>query len=201
MNSDIWINLGLVFFAAIALLALFKIIDIKKKQEMDNRLTMMQESPRQDDSEIGDIVQDRITKGTGVSKEIAIIKAMIARDSAYAWSWYCNLVMSFVDAGGDKIIAMEGSARFLSVLAEIDVTRDPRYIEEMKRLKEATRSPILIDGEYHGLWHKDRVVYEHHGVFITHFMTGVESLKINQPCMVVIKDGVVSVEPARKSHK
>lgn len=100
------------------------------------RDTVFQQTHLQDDTDILKTVEEHIESGKGVSKEMAIIKAMIAKDPVYAWSWYCNLVMSFVSEGCDKVTAMKGAARFLNVLAHIDVTKDARYIEEIERLQD-----------------------------------------------------------------
>ena len=38
------------------------------------------------------------------------------RDSAYAWSWHCNIAMSAVDEGMPHAAANRAAARFLSLL-------------------------------------------------------------------------------------
>lgn len=49
----------------------------------------------------------------------AVIAAMKA-DPGYAWSWHCNVAMSFVDAGGDHYTANQGAARFMRLLAGVE---------------------------------------------------------------------------------
>lgn len=108
---------------------------------------VFQQSFLQDDEDIVSIVRQLLKSGKGVSREMAIIKAMIARDSAYAWSWYCNLVMAFVDEGCDKVTAMKGAARFLNILANIDVTKDVRYQEEIQRLQDPDLAVLNLSSD------------------------------------------------------
>ena len=42
-------------------------------------------------------------------------------DEDYAWGWYCNLLMSVVDAGGNREIAKEASRRFMKLAFDIDI--------------------------------------------------------------------------------
>lgn len=51
------------------------------------------------------------------------VKTLIASmrsDPDYAWSWHCNVAMSFVDAGGDHYTANQGAARFMRLFAGVD---------------------------------------------------------------------------------
>ena len=42
-------------------------------------------------------------------------------DEGYVWSWYCNLLMSVVDAGGSREIAKEAARRFMKLAFNIDI--------------------------------------------------------------------------------
>ena len=48
-----------------------------------------------------------------------VIAAMQA-DPSYAWSWHCNVAMTYVDAGGDRYTGNQGAARFMKLLANVD---------------------------------------------------------------------------------
>ncbi len=125
------------FLLVVIIAVVFTYIFISKEGKKYNGNTMFQETPTQDDSEIIALVNDRLSKNGDVSKEMAIIKAVLLKDREYAWSWYCNLVMTYVDCGCDKIIAMNGASRFLSILANVDISQDERFIEELDRLEKA----------------------------------------------------------------
>lgn len=192
-----------IVIGSVIVVILFKVflyIKSLKKSSTDAQNTMLQESPDINDTIIGEIVTKRLANGGNVSKEIAIVKAVLGRDRAYAWSWYCNLVKSFVDEGGSKITAMRGAARFLSIFAEIDITRDPRYIEEMLRLKanRTIKEQLLADGIYPGLWIGNKVFYGHHGDIRTYLCKTVRGIDDDLECTVTIKDGSFTIEPTNK---
>jgi hypothetical protein len=63
----------------------------------------------------------------GVAAEMNRLTAAIKADDGYAWGWFCNLVMAFVDEGGDRVVAEKGVARFMSWLFEYDITKHSLY--------------------------------------------------------------------------
>jgi hypothetical protein len=63
----------------------------------------------------------------GVAAEMNRLTAAIKADDGYAWGWFCNLVMAFVDEGGDRVVAEKGAARFMSWLFEYDITKHSLY--------------------------------------------------------------------------
>lgn len=72
-----------------------------------------------------------------------VIDAMRA-DPDYAWSWHCNVAMSFVDAGGDRYTANQGAARFMRLLANVDPahelpTEAPASAQQAEDAKDAAR--------------------------------------------------------------
>lgn len=64
---------------------------------------------------------------------LAVTEAM-RKDFEYLWSWHANIVQTNVDAGGDVLIAMEGSARFLHSLANVDIRLSPRYMDQLEQI-------------------------------------------------------------------
>lgn len=52
-----------------------------------------------------------------------ILKTSINNDSSYAWSWHCNIAVSFMDEGVDPKLANFGAARFMSLCFNVDVTK------------------------------------------------------------------------------
>lgn len=175
----------------------------KKEQQVDEQNTMFQESPRPEDTIISNLVKDRLLKGKGVSKEIAIIKAMLAHDPAYAWSWHSNIVMSFVDAECDKIIAMEGSARFLQLFADIDIYLDERFIEEMDRLKQQKMKEIfrtIPDGTYDGYFRNGKYLIDHNDDFVTVIPENKITIVEGDHCNIIFKDNVCEVRNSTKDQ-
>ena len=75
---------------------------------------------------------------TSVYDALAVIRDAIKLDSSYAWSWQCNLAMSFVDAGGEHKTANEGAARFMRSLFNVDTTTCKEYVELESRWAEQT---------------------------------------------------------------
>lgn len=69
---------------------------------------------------------------------MAVVCAALRNDPEYAWGWHCNLTMMAYDAGAPHPVASEGSARFLQILADINVRHDPRFAETI-----ATRAAAL----------------------------------------------------------
>ena len=55
-----------------------------------------------------------------VTGAMKVVLAAMQSDPDYAWSWHCNVAMSFVDAGGDHYIANQGAARFMKLLANVE---------------------------------------------------------------------------------
>lgn len=81
-------------------------------------------------------VKSRIEAGEGIPHEMAVLCSAMKQDPDYLWSWHCNLVMAFVDAGGDRKTAMQGSARFIYNLTQIDVTEHPNYKQDLEQLNQ-----------------------------------------------------------------
>lgn len=59
------------------------------------------------------------------------IRRMLRDDSGYAWGWHCNLAMAAQDAGATKTVADESSARFLQLLAGIDIREFPHFVKSL----------------------------------------------------------------------
>ena len=57
---------------------------------------------------------------SGVPQAVQIVIDAMRADPDYAWSWHCNVAMSFVDAGGDAYAANQGAARFMRLLANVE---------------------------------------------------------------------------------
>lgn len=48
-------------------------------------------------------------------------------DPELAWAWHCNITMMAQDAGSPRAVADEGSARFLQLLAGVDIRKHPHF--------------------------------------------------------------------------
>lgn len=60
-------------------------------------------------------------------RAMTAVTAQMNEDFDYAWSWHCNIAMSAVDAGCDHMIANEGAARFLQMLAGVDTRQHAAF--------------------------------------------------------------------------
>ncbi len=138
MQSNVALYIAAVIVSTIVLCTLFSMY--RRRRNLKEYNSVFQEQHDVEDTVIAEIVDQRVQDGKSVSKEMAIIRRMISKDSEYAWSWYCNLVMSFVDEGCDRLTAMRGASRFLNILACVDVSKDPRYIEEYARWEKETKT-------------------------------------------------------------
>jgi hypothetical protein len=58
---------------------------------------------------------------------MAVVTQALRDDPDYAWSWHCNLTMMAQDAGAARSVADEGSARFLQLLAGVDIRQHPHF--------------------------------------------------------------------------
>lgn len=56
----------------------------------------------------------------GVGGPMKKITKAIKRDKDYAYSWHCNIAMSFVDEGGDHDRANRAAGRFMQMLFGVD---------------------------------------------------------------------------------
>lgn len=83
---------------------------------------------------IDEEVLHRMKANVGIAHEMAVLGSAMRQDPDYLWTWHVNLTMAYVDAGGDKKVAMNASARFLYNLTQADVTEDPRFKEDLDRL-------------------------------------------------------------------
>lgn len=66
-----------------------------------------------------------------------LVEAII-NDEDYRWSWWCNLVMAYIDAGGDRKTAEEAASRFLSLLTggRVNMKNDPMYLKDKKNRED-----------------------------------------------------------------
>lgn len=101
---------------------------------MSAKLPHRSEVQRQ--STIDNEVLHRVAGNVGIAHEMGILASTMKHDPDYLWSWHCNLVVSFVDAGCDKRVAMNGSARFIQTLTGVDVTEHPQFKAELDALPE-----------------------------------------------------------------
>jgi len=53
------------------------------------------------------------------------LKQAIQNDHMYAWSWHCNIAMSFVDEGVDHETANKAASRFMQTTFGVD-TKEPK---------------------------------------------------------------------------
>lgn len=83
---------------------------------------------------IDEEVLHRMKANAGIAHEMAVLGSAMRQDPEYLWTWHVNLTLAYVDAGGDKKVAMNASARFLYNLTQADVTEDPRFKEDLDRL-------------------------------------------------------------------
>lgn len=74
-------------------------------------------------------MRERIKNNQGVAEELTVLRAAIRLDESYAWSWHCNLAMSFFDEGGDRAVANRGAARFMRLLFGVDTTKHPHFAD------------------------------------------------------------------------
>lgn len=56
-----------------------------------------------------------------------VLKAIVQADDAYAWSWHCNLAMSFVDEGANHMQGNRAAARFMRMCFDVDTTKFKEY--------------------------------------------------------------------------
>lgn len=57
----------------------------------------------------------------GIPEAFETLKSAIQSDSGYAWSWHCNVAMSFQDEGGSHEQANRAAARFMQTAFDVDV--------------------------------------------------------------------------------
>lgn len=57
-----------------------------------------------------------------VKEAFESLKKAIQTDSSYAWSWHCNVAMSFEDEVGNHEQANRAAARFMRTTFDVDVT-------------------------------------------------------------------------------
>lgn len=56
------------------------------------------------------------------AEAIEALSDSFKNDSSFAWTWHCNLAMSFYDAGGDHETANDGAARFMKLAFGVDTS-------------------------------------------------------------------------------
>jgi len=59
---------------------------------------------------------------TAISEAFEILQSAIQADDDFAWSWHCNVAMSFQDEGGTHEQANRAAARFMQTCFGVDVT-------------------------------------------------------------------------------
>lgn len=62
-----------------------------------------------------------------VPRAMEIVQIALREDPHYAWGWFCNITMMAQDAGCPKAEANEGAARFLQLLANVDVRKNEHW--------------------------------------------------------------------------
>lgn len=62
-----------------------------------------------------------------LSDAMAVLVDNIVKDESYRWSWWCNLVMSAIDAGASREVAEGAAEHFLSNLSRgrVRMDKDP----------------------------------------------------------------------------
>jgi hypothetical protein len=65
-----------------------------------------------------------------------VLKNSLAQDHGYAWSWFCNLCMAFVDAGGDRLTAHKGAATFMERCYGVDIAQSQAYKDAVAELTQ-----------------------------------------------------------------
>ncbi len=62
-----------------------------------------------------------------LSDAMAVLVDNIVKDESYSWSWWCNLVMSAIDAGASREVAEGAAEHFLSNLSHgrVRMDKDP----------------------------------------------------------------------------
>lgn len=89
-------------------------------------------------------LQDRVE-----APETFSFEQEIQKDPIYAWTWHCNLVMAFMDSGGDPKLhatATEASRLFMKRTFNVDV-KDPGLIDpEDHQRKYASRPEGVMEG-------------------------------------------------------
>lgn len=98
------------------------------------------------EEDVLDDMRYRIANNMGVADELNVLKAAVRLDPAYAWSWHCNLAMSFFDEGGDKPAANRGAARFMQLLFGVDTSKHEHFA--------ATQPPPRPEGMETEGWRK-----------------------------------------------
>ena len=78
-----------------------------------------------------------------IGEAIEVLSKAMNDDPSYAWSWYSSLVMSYVDAGGDKEIGEAAAKDFLNVCFDVDADRLLEIAEEEDEEEEKT--PLFLD--------------------------------------------------------
>lgn len=82
-------------------------------------------------------VSDRIKTASGVSLEMSVVTSALRQDPEYAWSWYCNLKMTFIDNGCPALAAAKGASSFLRIWADVKMENNPLYVEDIRMTEES----------------------------------------------------------------
>lgn len=65
-----------------------------------------------------------------IAQSMDVVTRAVQLDDDYRWGWWCNLVMSAIDAGASREVAENAAERFMGVLFKIDMAKDPQLIED-----------------------------------------------------------------------
>ncbi len=68
-----------------------------------------------------------------IASAFETLKQAMNDDAGYAWSWQCNLAMSYYDEGATHEQANKAASRFMRLAFDIDITKHPEW-KEFERL-------------------------------------------------------------------
>jgi hypothetical protein len=78
----------------------------------------------------------------GISKELDAIKAAMAKDSDFAWTWHCNIAVCFMDEGGSHKAANLAASRFMKTAFDVDVTKFDLWKQLEESWKQDLNHPV-----------------------------------------------------------
>lgn len=97
------------------------------KQLAELRLTALQSQPA----------------APGVTGAVQTLIEALKADPEYAWAWHCNIAMAAFDEGLSHYAANKAAARFLSWLAQIDMTTHPDFPKASEQSAAAGVSDVI----------------------------------------------------------
>ena len=81
----------------------------------------------------------------GVTGAVQTLIEALKADPEYAWAWHCNIAMAAFDEGLSHYAANKAAARFLSWLAQIDMTTHPDFPKAPEQSAAAEVSDEVLD--------------------------------------------------------